>query len=76
MSYTCIMDSNGAQTVCLPADYHLTTRYVSVENVGDGILIKPVAEAITLERLFSMIDEARAEEGDLEIEVNRGVKWH
>ena len=69
MSYADLITNNGTQTLELPREYMLDANRVSIEPFGDGILIKPATEKKlpTWDELFAMIDEARKEEGDLEI---------
>ena len=71
MSYADLITVNGTQTLPLPREYHFDTDHVSIEQFGNGILIKPAAETKKLptwEELFAMIDEARKEEGDLNLD--------
>ena len=70
MSYADIITTNGTQTLQLPREYRFDTDHVSIEPMGGGLLIKPVKKKKlpTWEELFAMIDEARKEEGDLEVE--------
>ena len=68
MSYTCLFDEHGAQTLRLPSRYRMPTRRVSIERVGEGVLISPVREKMDVRQLFAMIDDVRREEGDLVID--------
>ena len=68
MSYTCLYDDHGAQTLRLPPLFRFDSSHVTLERMDDGILIKPVKEKLTLDRLFAMIDEARREEGYLDLD--------
>lgn len=68
MSYTCLFDEYGAQTLRLPSRYRMPTRRVSIERVGEGVLISPVREKMDVRQLFAMIDDVRQEEGDLVID--------
>ena len=68
MSYTCLFDECGAQTLRLPSRYRMPTRRVSIERVGEGVLISPVREKVDVQQLFAMIDDVRQEEGDLVID--------
>ena len=70
MSYADIITTNGTQTLQLPREYRFDTDHVSIEQLGDGLLIKPVKKKKlpTWDELFAMIDEARKEEGDLDLD--------
>jgi virulence-associated protein VagC len=70
MSYADLITNNGTQTLQLPREYRFDTDHVSIEPMGGGLLIKPVKEKKlpTWEELFAMIDEARKEEGDLDLD--------
>ena len=71
MSYADLITVNGTQTLPLPREYQFDTEHVSIEQVGDGILVKPVAEKkpkMTLEQLFALLDETQREEGLLDLD--------
>lgn len=71
MSYADIINSNGTQMLQLPREYRFDTDHVSIEQLGDGLLIKPVKEQrpkLTLEQLFAMLDETQREEGLLDLD--------
>ena len=73
MSYTCLFDECGAQTLRLPSQFRIGSNRVAIERSGDGILITPVTERPSISQLFAMIDEARSEEGDLVIDRNINI---
>ena len=73
MSYTCLFDECGAQTLHLPTRYRMPTCRVAIERVGDGVLITPVREKVDVNQLFAMIDDVRQEECDLVIDRSNNV---
>ena len=73
MSYTCLYNNHGTQVLPLPPQFKFDTNYVTLEAVDDGILIKPVKEKLTPERLFAMIDEALGEDGEFVIDRSTNV---
>ena len=67
MSYSCVMNEGDVQTLRIPSEFRLNSVHVVVESSGDGILVRPVRSKMSVSDLFGMIDDARRQEGDLEI---------
>ena len=72
-SYSCVMNEGNVQTLRIPSEFRLNSVHVVVESSGDGILVRPVKSKMSVSELFGMIDDARRQEGDLEIDRSSNV---
>ena len=73
MAYVDLAEVNGIQTIAIPSKYHFNVDRVSMELRGGCLIVRPVPRRPNIETLFSMIDSAREDEGDLVIDRSTNV---